>query len=348
MRMQDFIATASIALIVGAPVAAQDVREELVTIPAGAHSLAGTLTLPAGPPPYPTVIFISGSGPSDRDETLPGIPFQPFLALSEALTAKGIAVLRYDDRGVGGSTGDFASATTADFAEDAGAVLNYLRSRPETGPIGVLGHSEGGIAAAMVAVTHPEDVDFVVTLAGPAVTGEALLRSQITHIRASSNDPQIEAAMMRQERQLTMLAAGEFDELEADLHEQFAALPAAQQAQVGGEEAFVAGGMQLFRGWLGWFVRHDPAEDWRKVRQPVLALFGEHDTQVPATENAAALKAAAETALVEIVPRANHLFQAAETGEVAEYATLPASFAEGVTERIADWILEQTGSASGH
>ncbi|MEM7655540.1 MAG: alpha/beta fold hydrolase, partial [Bacteroidota bacterium] len=145
-------------------------QQESVNIPvsAGGHSLGGTLTLPADGKFSQTVILISGSGPQDRDEYLPSANHRPFLVLSDHLTRQGIAVLRYDDRGVGKSTGDFAAATTADLAEDAAAAFAFLQARPDMKgkAIGLMGHSEGGMIAPMVAANHSE-VAFIGLLAAP-------------------------------------------------------------------------------------------------------------------------------------------------------------------------------------
>ncbi|GAI74447.1 unnamed protein product, partial [marine sediment metagenome] len=140
-------------------------------------TLAGTLTLPSGDAPSPVVLLISGSGPQDRDGTIYG--HHPFLVLADYLTRQGIAVLRVDDRGVGESTGDFSNATSEDFASDVLAGIEYLKTRKEINPekIGLVGHSEGGLIAPIVAVKSP-DVAFIVLMAGPGLTGEEILYLQ--------------------------------------------------------------------------------------------------------------------------------------------------------------------------
>jgi hypothetical protein len=152
---------------------------EEVTFPSGDHTLAGTLTLPSAPGPHPAIVLVSGSGPQDRDEALGGIAIRPFRLLADALTRAGVAVLRYDDRGVGQSTGDFSEATSADFAADAEAAITYLLSRPEIDPdqVGLLGHSEGGLIAAMLGARN-DDLDFIISLAGPGVPGREVLTLQ--------------------------------------------------------------------------------------------------------------------------------------------------------------------------
>ncbi len=155
-------------------------KVEEVTYPSKAAGvrLAGTVTLPEGKGPFPAVVMITGSGPQDRDETLLG--HKPFLVLADALTRRGIAVLRSDDRGIGRSGGVFATATTPDFADDALGGLLYLKGRPEIdgNRLGLLGHSEGGVIGPMVAARSPGDVAFLVLLAGTGVPGEALAIAQ--------------------------------------------------------------------------------------------------------------------------------------------------------------------------
>ncbi len=158
-------------------------REEEVSYDNKVQSvrLAATLTLPPEKGPFAAVVLITGSGPQDRDESLLG--HKPFLVLSDYLTRKGIAVLRADDRGTGKSTGNFATATTADFATDTEAGIAYLKTRPEVDPhkIGLIGHSEGGVIAPMVAARNP-DVAFIVMMAGPGVRGDEILPAQIQAI----------------------------------------------------------------------------------------------------------------------------------------------------------------------
>ena len=190
-------------------------REVEVTSSHRGTTLAVTLSLPAGPGPHPAVVLITGSGPQNRDEEIEGIPgYAPFRWIAEYLSARGIAVLRYDDRGVGQSGGDFATATSADFADDAEAAFNYLRDRPEIAParIGILGHSEGAMVAAKAAVRQPE-VAFVVSLAGTAVTGyETIVRQVELILLAAGQSPDEAAAAAAQQRVILDLAvAGDWE-----------------------------------------------------------------------------------------------------------------------------------------
>ena len=165
------------------PYPAEDVTFENKT---AGIKLAGTLTLPKGDGPFPAVVLISGSGAQDRDETLFG--HKPFLVIADHFARNGIAVLRFDDRGVGKSGGKQEGATSADFATDAHAAVKYLQGRKEIDPkrIGLMGHSEGGLIAPMVAADHPDDVGFIVLLAGPGLPGDEVLRSQLEAILKAS------------------------------------------------------------------------------------------------------------------------------------------------------------------
>ncbi|MBK8136029.1 MAG: alpha/beta fold hydrolase [Chloroflexi bacterium] len=333
---------------------------ENVTFNSGVIPLSGTLTLPTQEGPHPAIILISGSGAQDRDETLAGIQFAPFALIADHLTRAGIAVLRYDDRGYGRSGGDYASATIEDFADDAEAALTYLLTRPEIDAtrIGVLGHSEGGVVAAnMVEAGAP--VAFYVLMAGPAVNGADLLAEQNRRLYAAEG--QTEEAAESQIAFITEMfplilngdSLGVSLLLDSRIREQLASLTEEQLAQIGDVEAFieqtVRGQLTDFsRPWWPYFLRYDPAEAWVTVSVPVLAVFGELDTQVDADQNATALQTALEaspaSSSFEIVTLdgANHLFQLAATGGVSEYAVLQPRFIDAFLPTITEWILEQT------
>lgn len=313
-----------------------------VQIPSGQIILSGTLSLPEVASTVPGVVLISGSGPSDRNESMPGISMKPFELLASQLSASGIAVLRYDDRGVGQSDGDFLSATSLDFAEDATAAVAYLAGRPEIDPdaIGVIGHSEGGMVAPMVAILST-DLDFIVTLAGPAVPGYELIAEQLRVTAADLPEADRGVAYQAWTRLLDQVVASDWPAAEADLRAQYEAMRPEQQAELGGLEAFTSRSMIYNRGWLHFFVTHDPADDWREVTLPVLALYGERDVVVSADINAAALATALDgnaDATILRMPTANHLFQDAVTGAVSEYPDLPAEFVSDLPGRIAVWI----------
>ena len=322
-------ATALVAALLTSSVFAQDQID--VLIPSGDHVFAGTLTVPAGDGPFPAVVLISGSGPSDRDESLPGVALKPFARLAEELAAEGVATLRYDDRGVGKSTGDFLSATSFDFADDARAALEHLAAseKIDAGRIGFLGHSEGGMIAPHAAVDN-DRVAFVVSLAGTAVTGYDVFAAQLRQALAAVPEADREAAFAQQIHSLDLVVAEDWPAVEAML-----------AAEEGATPERVTQGMVYYRGWLHTFVTHDPAVDWQQIDLPVFALFGGRDVQVSVDLNRPALEAALQhnpDVSVVTLPTANHLFQDAVTGAPPEYATLPDAFAEGLSVKIAEWI----------
>jgi uncharacterized protein len=328
--------------------------------------LAGTLTLPPGAGPFPAVALVTGSGPQDRDETLLG--HKPFLVIADHLTRAGIAVLRYDDRGVGESGGDFAAGTTVDFAGDAAAAIAYLQTHGavDARRIGLIGHSEGGLIAPLVATgTHGAqraDVAFVVLLAGPGLPGGEILMLQAEALsRASGSTPEQTATALRFQEQIQAILRAEPD---ADLRRErvremlrtaLAAMTPAERAAIPAdrESAWIdAQAATVGTEWYREFVLLDPRPMLRQLRVPVLALFGELDVQVPPQPNMAAMREALDAAgnrdatIVEL-PGLNHLFQTATTGSPAEYATLEETFAPVALERIASWIMQRFGPGVG-
>jgi uncharacterized protein len=302
--------------------------------------LAATLTIPQGKGPFPAVLLITGSGPQDRDETIMG--HKPFLVLADCLTRKGIAVLRADDRGVGRSGGTFDGATTADFAADAESGVAWLKTRPEIDPrkIGLIGHSEGGIIAPMVAARNPS-VAFIVLLAGSGVPGDQLLAAQVMALAEAGGASHAVAEKNGQmEREVLALVKQEKDNaaLEKLLREKLAGtMPeAALQAQL----------KSIAAPWFRYFIEYDPAPALRKVRCPVLALGGSKDVQVPAAQNLPAIRQALEAGgnkdfeVVEM-PGLNHLFQTAKSGSPSEYGQIEETMSPAALERIAVWILKR-------
>lgn len=343
-----------------APAAAEPLPylEEDVTFQNEDVTLAGTLTLPQGDGPFPALILLSGSGQQDRDESLPIVPgYKPFREIADTLTRQGIAVLRYDDRGVGGSTGDPASTTSADFADDAEAALRYLQGRDDIDgeQVGMLGHSEGGMLAAMVAARNP-DVAFVISMAGTAVDGYQTLLKQIERLALASGASQAaaDAAVAQQQLILNLALDQNWADLEAELiaiaQNQAAALTDEQKAALGGDvdaliSQQIASQLQIFQSpWYQFFLAHNPADDLAKVGAPVLGIFGGKDTQVDAGQNSAALQAALDKAgnsdvTIQVLPAANHLFQEATTGGVDEYATLPPQLMPEFLDIVSEWLL---------
>lgn len=314
-------------------------------------TLAGTLTLPKEGGRYPAAILITGSGPQNRDEELMG--HKPFLVLADHLTRNGIAVLRFDDRGAGGSTGTFATATSADFATDVEAAIEFLKSREEIIRIGLVGHSEGGLIAPMVG-SRSTDVNFVVMLAGPGVRGKELLMQQAELIgRAMGmSEELVRNAHAINEGVFDLVLKSERpDSLRSQLTSSLrkAARENPQMvAQTGmPEETFITAQVnQLSSPWMTWFIRYDPAPTLAKVTCPLLALLGEKDLQVPASSNLKAIQGALQksgnkNATVKVLPNLNHLFQEAQTGSPAEYATIEQTFSPLALNEISEWILMQ-------
>ena len=256
------------ATVEGGAVVVRCASEVDVVVQHGDITLSGTLTLPAAPPPYPATILVSGSGPQDRDEAIPGLDgYRPFRWLAEGLQQSGIAALRYDDRGVAGSTGVHLTATTADFADDAEAVLDHLRQLPGIDParVGVSGHSEGGIVAAMVAARR-SDVAFVVSIAGTGMDGGSLLRLQSELILNQLGLPAevVEQELATGDRVRQLIVDEDWDALEALIREtaalQLAALPPETRDAID-LDALVMQQMASYQTWMRFFILHDPAED---------------------------------------------------------------------------------------
>jgi len=313
---------------------------EEVTFPGGAEGvvLAGTLTLPGSGAPFPAVVLVSGSGAQDRDETILG--HKPFLVLADHLTRAGIAVLRYDDRGAGASAGDFSSATTTDFASDAEAALAFLGTRDDIADnrLGVLGHSEGATAAAMVA-SRRDDLAFVVLLAGPAVPGEQILVSQIWKLLDFSgvDEATIES---RVEQNRSIYESILEDRPPEEIREQLEQMLPPEEA----ERQMAA----VTSPWFREFIGYDPTEALSKLKMPVLALYGENDMQVDPGVNMPALveaQAANEWFRVEELHGMNHLFQTSETGSPGEYGAIQETMSPSVLGLIADWIHEALATA---
>jgi fermentation-respiration switch protein FrsA (DUF1100 family) len=303
-------------------------------------TLAATLTIPQGKGPFPGVVLITGSGPQDRDESLMG--HKPFLVLSDYLTRHGIAVLRADDRGTAKSTGNFAAATTADFSTDTEAGVSYLKTRPEIDPhkIGLIGHSEGGIIAPMVAARN-RDVAFIVMMAGPGVSGDQILPAQIEAIEEAGGKSHEEAVKdAAQERELIALVESEQDE---------AVLAKQLRAKMAGAlpEAMIGASIkEMTSPWFRYFMTYDPATALRQVTCPVLAINGEKDTQVLPRQNLPAIRAALEQANnkhfeIDELPGLNHLFQTAKTGAPGEYASIEETISPVALEKMTSWILKQ-------
>ncbi|HEY5106421.1 MAG TPA: alpha/beta fold hydrolase [Caulobacteraceae bacterium] len=313
----------------------------------GAHAtLAGTLTVPRGPGSYPAVVLIAGSGPNDRDETIFG--HKPFWVLADYLSRRGIAVLRYDKRGIGASSGDYAHASSLDFAADAAAAVAWLRGRPEINhaKIGLIGHSEGGIIAPIVADRDPA-IAFIVLLAGPGLNGEEILKLQGPLVeRAAGAGP--EKIAENQALNARLYAIVKSAKTQAEIEAKARPLLAEAAAKAGlPSTALDAQAGAISSDWFRFFLTYDPLPALREVRCPVLALAGSKDLQVPAAENLPLLRqalAANPDATVEELPGLNHLFQIATTGGVGEYGASEQTLAPVVLETVTTWIEKRVGS----
>jgi pimeloyl-ACP methyl ester carboxylesterase len=293
----------------------------------------------------PAAVLIAGSGAHGRDEFVAG--HRPFLVLADFLSRKGIAVLRYDKRGAGRSRGNYAVATTADFATDAEAAAQYLRTRPEIDPhkIGLIGHSEGGVIAPAVAA-QDRDIGFVVMLAGSGVPGDEVLVEQTRRISETSGVPHQQADQnAAQEREILNIVKSKTDPSVTDKRLREALASKIPDAQVGAQIE------QINSPWFRYFVNYDPAIALRQLKCPVLALNGEKDVQVSAKQNLPVIRRALEQGgnskfEVDELRGLNHLFQSAITGAVGEYTEIEETMSPIVLDKVGDWIAKEETVAS--
>ncbi|MEP6901991.1 MAG: alpha/beta hydrolase [Actinomycetota bacterium] len=318
--------------------------------------LAGTLTLPRNEEKHPAVILITGSGSQDRNETVVG--HHPFLVLADYLSRRGIAVLRVDDRGVGGSSLGSPNATSENYAGDVLSGIEYLKSRQEINQkqIGLIGHSEGGMIAPLVAV-RSKDVAFIVLLAGPGQTGEEIIYAQNELIvKSNVTNPILAAQIMIAvknmlailksdaenrlvEQRISEAFAKQSSEMSEDQKKAFASVQASMKTQL----------PAMMSAWYRYFLAYNPRQTLEKVTIPVLALNGENDTQVSAKENlpliANALKIGGNKDYsIKSFPKLNHLFQTSQTGLADEYGKIEETIAPTVLETISDWIFKETSN----
>ena len=312
--------------------------------------LAGTLTLPEKEGNFPVVILITGSGPQNRDEELLG--HKPFLVLSDYLSRNGIAVLRYDDRGTAQSEGDFKMATSRDFASDVEAAVAYLKTRKEINKkkIGLIGHSEGGIIAPMVA-SKSKDINFIVLLAGTGMQGNQLLLLQQELIGRASGISESELQKSHEINSAIfdmVIKSTNTDTLNKEVTKYLilklkGSLDSQKPAGMN-ENDFVKPQVdQITSPWMQYFIKYNPALTLEKVKCRVLALNGEKDLQVPPKQNLTAIKAALlkggnKNVTVIEFPNLNHLFQECKTGLPAEYAQIEQTFSPKALEEITNWI----------
>jgi len=317
-------------------------------------TLSGTLTMPEGEGPFPSVVLVSGSGSQNRDEEIFG--HKPFWILADHLTRKGIAVLRYDDRGVAASGGSASGATSEDHALDARSAVDYLLTRKELDPsrIGIVGHSEGGMIAFMLASEH-EDISFIVSLAGPGVDGKTILLEQSAYISRLSGV----SASIIEDNQIVMgeaydlLISNETHESWGEELIEFASgFYSSKTDRQYSDEQIERGKRNLLNSvpessyaWMRYFVMFDPAPLFPSITCPVLALNGGKDSQVLAEKNINAIKEGLQSTgnkeiTTMILPGLNHLFQNCETGLPAEYNQIEETFDTTALELISGWILQ--------
>jgi fermentation-respiration switch protein FrsA (DUF1100 family) len=307
--------------------------------------LTGTLSLPKKEGYFPAVILITGSGPENRDEELFG--HKPFLVLADYLTKKGIAVLRFDDRGVAKSTGDFKAATTMDFARDVQAGVAYLQTRKEIdkNKIGLIGHSEGGVIAPIVA-GNSKEVDFIVLLAGTGIRGDKLMLLQKEKIERQMGVSEIEIQKGQG------IFKGAYDiivsslDTDVNLRIKINSYFKLQFEDKMNEEQISGLTSQITNSWMTYFLKFDPSTALEKVKCPVLAINGDKDLQVPADVNITAIKKALakggnKKVATKVLPNLNHLFQECKTGSPDEYETIEQTFSPLALEEISKWILVQ-------
>jgi uncharacterized protein len=320
------------------------VEEVSFTTADGKATLAATLTLPQAAAPCPAVLLIGGSGPNDRDETTAG--HKTFLVLSDFLTRRGIAVLRYDKRGIAQSTGNYAAATLEDFAQDSQSAFAYLKSRKEVDAkrLGIIGHSEGGILGSLVA-TRSNNVSWLVLLGTPVTTGEKTLLRQSELIARTGGLPEEQITRSLEFDRHAYAVVREEKNPEA-MEKRLNAL--VQQSGLGEAmppEALQAQIRLMTSPWFREFLVYDPQPVLEKLQCPVLALSGDRDLQVDSTENVPLLRKAYETSgnkdftIVEIVG-VNHMFQTAQSGSPALYGAIEETIAPSVLTVAGNWITK--------
>lgn len=316
-------------------------REVSFTNDAAKVTLAGTFTVPQGKGPFPAVVLVHGSGPLDRDMDV--FDHKPFLVLADHLSRQGVAVLRYDKRGIAKSSGTFKGATSFDLASDAEAAVQFLRSRADvnTRHIGIIGHSEGGLIAPLVASRDPA-LGFVVMLAGPGVRGELLMVEQLALASTANGASEEVVAAERALNQAMFAAMASEPQLEAANNRAKLFLDEAERKGTVSAGIAKENLKRFATPWFHTFLRHEPGPVLRAVRQPILVLNGELDRQVPPAMDLAAIRTALQgnaRAVVKELPKLNHLFQTATTGSSTEYFAIEETMASIALDTVSDWIL---------
>ncbi len=333
-------------------------KVEEVTFKNGDVTLAGTLTLPPTSGKHPAIVMITGSGPQDRDEVVAG--FAVFRGIADYVTRQGVAVLRFDDRGVGKSTGSFEGALSTDFASDAKAAVAYLKTRDDINldQVGAFGHSEGGLIVALLAADPTSGIAFGISMAGTAVSGrDVLLRQNELILKASgASDTTIKLQLDFLSKAIELVKKHDWAGLDKLTHDTalqvWPLMTEAEKAETGAKDAESYAPIlvkqvheTMGNDWFAFFLAYDPGKDWAKTRIPILALYGTLDLQVEAKQNAGPLETALKAAgnkdfTVVVLEKANHLFQEAKTGSPTEYSTLPKEFVKDFLPTIGNWLVK--------
>lgn len=316
--------------------------------------LAGTLTYPKEGNNFSAVVMITGSGGQDRNEELLG--HKPFLVIADYLTRNGIAVLRFDDRGIAQSTGDYSTATSEDFAKDVLAAVNFLKTRNEIdkNKIGLIGHSEGGIIAPMAAVKS-NDVDFIILMAGTGISGDSILILQSELIQKAEGmlEEEIQKSL-KEQREIYSIIVNSNDnttlekQLRDKFNSQYYVMTEEEKSKLGDPEVYLNMQIKTITSpWFKYFLRFDPALVLEKVKCPVLAINGEKDLQVPPKANLSAIESALKKGgnknfEVKMLPGLNHLFQTTTTGKISEYGKIEETISSLALETMLDWIKKVT------
>ena len=316
--------------------------------------LAGTLTFPKEGNNFPAVVMISGSGGQDRNEELLG--HKPFLVISDYLTQNGIAVLRFDDRGIAQSTGNHDTATSEDFARDVLAAVNFLKTRNEIDKtkIGLIGHSEGGMIAPLATV-QTSDVAFIIMMAGLGIPGDSILylQGELIQRAEGTSEEEIQKSVKTQREIFSIVKNNSDDEkLDKELRDKFykeySEMTEEEKSKLGDPEVYLNMQIKTITSpWFKYFLRFDPVPVLEKVKCPILAINGEKDLQVPPKENLSAI----ETALkkggnknfeVKMLPGLNHLFQTSTTGAISEYGKIEETISPLALQTMLGWIKKVT------
>ena len=333
------------------PVPPYPYTEEEVSFPSREEGvrLSGTLTIPKDGKIMTSVILVTGSGPQNRDEEL--MSHKPFLVLADYLTRKGIVVLRYDDRGVGKSTGEYENSTISNFTEDLNGAIDFLKKSKSTccSKIGLIGHSEGGL----ISINADNNIDFLVLLGSPGLSGSKILLKQAEHIAASEGVPSENI------KETLLLNKGIYSILEENAGKANICLDvenyikSVNKSRIeDGKQNIISDPVrnaileQVCTPWFQHYIIYDPFDDLGNIKCPVYALFGELDMQVEPLSNSQITETAFKQGknknyLIEVIPKANHLFQPAATGLPSEYAKIDITISPDVLIKISKWILER-------